>query len=636
MVKKVDRLPMVLEVVDGADQNTWEHPVHKPLIQVGRGPGNDLCFSDPRVSSIHGRIVFRAGQVEYQDLGSTNGSALIRHAEKQTIEPGPGIQLRQGDQLQLGDANQPSSITVVQLAQHDPIYTEATVVAQRALGQIDRLPHAQSFAQLLDLLAALRSQSDLQLVTGQVLDFCIQMIPQVARADCFMHNNKNEFDIFVSRPDDQQAQTHMSAALLGQLQSSHKVLLVEDLSTHPDPSKSMQKLNAVSILLAPVIHNEQLVGAMQLISDQGNPFCSTDLDLCSVLAQQLSALYSSAKLIQRLSEAEQRLQGQCDYLRRRLDKKPAMDEMIGNSALMQRLRKQIMAVAPSKTTVLIQGETGTGKELVARALHENSPRAQSAFAAVNCSALAAGLLESELFGHVRGAFTGAHKNRKGLFEVAHQGTLFLDEVGDMPAQLQPKLLRVLEESSVTPVGSNRPIHVDVRVICATHRDLDYEVHQARFREDLLFRINVFNLRVGPLRDRREDILLLANHFLERLSAEHGRSHPALSPEAAAALQAYDWPGNIRELRNEMERALLLSNHTGTLQATCLSNKLGGGEDLALPKNGTLKEMLEQLENMVLKNALKRYAGNRTRTARALGISRQALIGKIARLGVIED
>jgi DNA-binding NtrC family response regulator len=311
--------------------------------------------------------------------------------------------------------------------------------------------------------------------------------------------------------------------------------------------------------------------------------------------------------------------------------------MVGQSATMMELREQILAVAPSKTTVLIRGQTGAGKELVARALHENSPRAEATFAAVNCSALAAGVLESELFGHVRGAFTGAHRARKGLFEVADGGTLFLDEVGDMPAGLQPKLLRVIEEGLVTPVGSSQPRAVDVRLVAATHRDLEAGVAEGTFRQDLLFRLNVFQLQVPALTQRTADVLPLARHFLAIFAAEHAKQAPEFTPEAAAALQAYTWPGNVRELKNEMERAVLLTPAGENLGVGHLSERVRGGVDApSVDMEGNLKDILERLEAMVLRCALQRHQGNRTHCAKALGISRQALIAKIQRLGVEED
>jgi Nif-specific regulatory protein len=242
-------------------------------------------------------------------------------------------------------------------------------------------------------------------------------------------------------------------------------------------------------------------------------------------------------------------------------------------------------------------------------------------------------LESELFGHKQGAFTGAHRDRKGLFEVAHQGTLFLDEIGDLPRALQPKLLRCLEQGTILPVGSTKTKQVNVRVVAASNRNLEEEVRAGRFRQDLLFRLNVFTLQVPPLRERRRDILEIAKIFLDRFSAEHNRKFPGFTPEAIAALEGYEWPGNIRELRNEIERATLLTPKNTPVDRSHFSERLGGGQDLVGPVEGTLKEVMSRLETVVIQAALKRHDGNRTQCAKSLGISRQALITKIARYGL---
>jgi transcriptional regulator with GAF, ATPase, and Fis domain len=223
--------------------------------------------------------------------------------------------------------------------------------------------------------------------------------------------------------------------------------------------------------------------------------------------------------------------------------------------------KTVARVAPGRTSVLIFGESGTGKELVARSLHIRSPRAERRFVPVNVSAIPEGLLESELFGHVRGAFTGATTTRRGLFEEAHQGTLFLDEIGDLSQPLQAKLLRVLQEHKIKPVGGNDEIDVDVRVVAATHQDLQGLVRAGRFREDLFYRLNVVSITLPPLRERPEDISVLLEHFLAKYSSEHGHSTKRFSPGADRLLQAYPWPGNVRELANVVERAVVLSAST---------------------------------------------------------------------------
>jgi transcriptional regulator with PAS, ATPase and Fis domain len=285
-------------------------------------------------------------------------------------------------------------------------------------------------------------------------------------------------------------------------------------------------------------------------------------------------------------------------------------------------------------TVLILGETGVGKELVAEAIHRGSPRRTGPMVKLNCAALPETLLESELFGHERGAFTGADRRKQGFFEAAHGGTLFLDEVGEMPSSLQAKLLRVLENKVITRVGGTAEIEVDVRVVCATHRDLQMDVRTGRFRQDLLFRIGGFTVAVPPLRDRRAEIVALAEHFVRAAAAEAKRPPPALAPEAREALLAYRWPGNVRELENAMERALVLCEDT--IMLADLPDRL---RELT-PRSGasagpvaSIHGQLEDLERTAIVAALEANADNQTRAARSLGLSRRALIYKMEKYGL---
>jgi two-component system, NtrC family, response regulator PilR len=274
------------------------------------------------------------------------------------------------------------------------------------------------------------------------------------------------------------------------------------------------------------------------------------------------------ELVDQLRQAVQqvdetlRLKNEAGYLRRELRRLTGQDKIIGRSAKMQAIFDLILTVAPQSSRVLITGESGTGKELVARAIHENSPRAQMPFITVNCGAFPETLLESELFGYLKGAFTGANENRRGLFQAAHGGTLFLDEIGDMSPAMQVKLYRVLQEGKVRPLGSNEELDVDVRVIAATNRDLEKSIADGEFREELFYRINVIPIRVPALRERRDDIPLLARSFLERFRKVMERPIDGFEPEAMACMESYDWPGNVRELENTLERSVALE--TGSL------------------------------------------------------------------------
>lgn len=315
-------------------------------------------------------------------------------------------------------------------------------------------------------------------------------------------------------------------------------------------------------------------------------------------------------------------------------------ELIGISEAMREVHKRIGLAAASEAPVLIEGETGTGKELVARALHRHSRRARQPFVALNCAAIPKELLESELFGHVKGAFTGAVADRPGCFRAADGGVLLLDEIGDMALDVQAKLLRALQEGEVTPLGSHRPVRVDVRVLAATHRDLAAAVRDGRFREDLRFRLDVLHIVLPPLRERLADIVPLAEHFLRRAAAP--QTPQRLSADAARALLDHPWSGNVRELRNAMERCHAL--HRGPVvsaadldlrDAPAFAEPAGGGAG-ALPASwldGSLPEAVARLERLMLEHALKQAEGNRSLAARQLGIHRQLLYSKLTQYGL---
>ncbi len=312
--------------------------------------------------------------------------------------------------------------------------------------------------------------------------------------------------------------------------------------------------------------------------------------------------------------------------------------IVGVSRALDQVREMVRLAADSNSTVLVRGESGTGKELVARAIHELSARAGGPFVTVDCAAVAEGVLESELFGHERGAFTGATARRKGRFELADGGTVFLDEIAEMRPDLQAKLLRVLQERSFERVGASQPIRVDIRVVAATNRDLEEEIAAGRFREDLYYRLAVVEIVIPPLRDRREDILPIAQHLLARHSSG---SAPRLSSDFSAALALHDWPGNVRELSNVLERALLFGAR-GELALEHLPvhlQELGGGEGRCLRAGDEIATgvrpglSLRDVEQDLIAKTLAAFGGNRTRTAEALGLSRRALLYKMKRYGI---
>jgi two-component system response regulator HydG len=347
--------------------------------------------------------------------------------------------------------------------------------------------------------------------------------------------------------------------------------------------------------------------------------------------KQLRAVVENAARSQYLRRANAELH-------RRLDERFGFEGVIGNSQQMLDVVNRLQRIAPTDATVLIQGETGTGKELVAKAIHQNSPRKKRPFVPLNCAALSEHILESELFGHIRGAFTDASSDRQGKFEYANGGTLFLDEVGDMPVPTQIKLLRVLESGEITRVGSNDPVHVDVRIISATNRDLETGIAAGTFREDLYHRLKVVTIRLPTLVERREDIPLLIDYFLKEHTKRHGKAIEGISTAARRRLIAYDWPGNVRQLRNVIE-SMVVVDFDGVLDVDDLPAELApSAGEIASPDGQTgLHELvgksLADLEGLFIGETLKATGGNREEAAEMLGIGERTLYRKIKEYGL---
>ena len=330
-----------------------------------------------------------------------------------------------------------------------------------------------------------------------------------------------------------------------------------------------------------------------------------------------------------------RLRREVSQLRKAVEQRFGLANLVGKSAKMQEVYTQIEKVAGARGAVLIQGESGTGKELVAKALHFNSPRKAGPFVVIDCGAIPEALQESELFGHEKGAFTGAIATKKGLFEEAHGGTLFLDEVAELAPGLQAKLLRALQDGEIRRVGGTKTLHIDSRVIAATNRDLSAEVREGAFREDLFFRLNVFPMFLPPLRERREDIPLLVGYFLDRIAQDGGKPLKQLSPEALRAMMVYPWPGNVRELEHAIERAVIQSEEETITARDLPAEILAPGDELtvtladsAVSYKETMARVVRDVEVRLIRRALEQSVNNRTEAARILGISRRALVYKL--------
>jgi len=398
----------------------------------------------------------------------------------------------------------------------------------------------------------------------------------------------------------------------------------------------------MSLCLYPLIIRERVLGVFGFGSSRENAFTEDDLTFLGQVANQIALAVENALAYGQVSELKDKLAQENVYLESEIRSELHFEDIVGNSEQLRRVLKEIETVAPADSTVLIYGETGTGKELIARALHDLSSRKPNAFVKLNCAAIPTGLLESELFGHEKGAFTGAIMQRVGRFELANRGTIFLDEVGEIPLELQPKLLRVLQEREFERLGSTRTIRTDARLIAATNRDLKTMVEEQRFRSDLYYRLNVFPIRVPSLRERKEDIPLLVRHFVKEFSRRNHRVIDTIPCETMQALIRYHWPGNIRELQNVIERAVIISR--GPVLNVVLAELTPDVSSPPVPivtsaksaSHESLQEMLEETERNQILRALEDangvVAGPNGAAAR-LGVKRSTLQLRMQRLGI---
>jgi len=385
-----------------------------------------------------------------------------------------------------------------------------------------------------------------------------------------------------------------------------------------------------SFICVPIGIGNEVVGALS-VDRVYDPELSLDEDV-RVLSIVAGMIANDVKARRRLAAERQTLEEENVRLRSELEDRFRPENIIGNSGAMREVYRAIHQVAGSDTTVLIRGESGTGKELVAHAIHYSSPRAKGPFVKVNCAALSGNLLESELFGHEKGAFTGAIETRKGRIELAEGGTLFLDEIGEISPATQVKLLRVLQEREFERVGSSQTRRANVRIVAATNKDLEQAVADREFRQDLYYRVNVFPIFLPPLRQRKDDILLLADHFVEKYSKRMGKDVRRISTPAINMMMAYHWPGNVRELENCIERAVLLSTD-GVIHGHHLPPTLQTSEASDTIGTGTLAERVGLFERDIIVDALKRTGGNMTAAARDLGTTARILRYRVKRLGI---
>jgi Nif-specific regulatory protein len=438
----------------------------------------------------------------------------------------------------------------------------------------------------------------------------------------------------LSEEQSRKVRYHVGEGVTGKVMQSGKAMIIRKVSEEPLFLNRFERWNVtreeISFICVPISIGQQVIGTISV--DKSFDETARLKDDQRVLSIVASMIAHDVKARSDAAVQRQRLEGENLRLRHELEGRFRPENIIGNSSTMRDVYRQIHQVANSDTTVLVRGESGTGKELVAHAIHYSSPRAKGSFVKINCAALNENLLESEMFGHEKGAFTGAIQSRKGRLEEASGGTLFLDEIGDFSATTQVKLLRVLQEREFERVGSNRTLKTNARIIVATNRDLEKSLDNESFRQDLYYRINVFPVLLPPLRDRKDDVLLLADFFVEQYSKRMNKDIRRISTPAINMMVAYHWPGNVRELENCIERAILLSsdgvihghNLPPTLQTSDASDTIG---------TGSLKKRVALFERDVIVDALKRCNGNLAATARDLKTTARIIGYKVKDMGI---
>lgn len=644
-----------IEVVSGTHCGLQLEPT-RPIVTVGRSADNDLALPEADVGDHHLRFRIGIDEVELEtDLVGCH-TAVLRHGELLLVDEQEQqrLILVPNDIVEFGQTGATKPVRIaIHFAPEEAF--EPQVVATRPIGRWEQSGSPSRMSEALAVLSGaerdILSATGIEHVYTTILNAALGVIPRATHATLILRDEPVDEKAGASsdlayvpvmtrlRQRDGQIVASldpvpMARSIFRKVVHDRTSVLAADARMDGLGSESLLGSNIRSTVAVPLWRGDTVIGVLEL-DNRARPamFDKADLDLLSIVATTASLAVSNSRLIERLYRLQRQLRQENVFWRHREHNRGALVEVIGESDAMRNLMTQIERVASTRATVLIEGETGVGKELVAASLHAHSARSDKLFVAQNCANLPENLLESELFGHKKGAFTGASEDKKGLFEVADGGTLFLDEVAELPLMLQPKLLRALQEGEVRPVGSSRPRHVDVRIIAASNRNLEKEVRDGRFREDLFYRLNVFPLRVPSLRERQDDIARLAKHFLQRYARDFGKPIAGFSPSAQQLLENYSWPGNVRELQNEIQRLVIQADPDAIISDALLSEKIRKVTEPSVPLvgSGTLREMLEEIERKLVQQALQQHDNNKTSTARALGITREGLHKKLRQL-----
>jgi transcriptional regulator with GAF, ATPase, and Fis domain len=570
--------------------------VHKPVTTIGRALGNDIAIPDPSVAHHHAQIVFNGRDFQLEEV-DREAEILINGKKKRRAR------LVQGDRVTLGRAQLGFSMFT------EMVLTEPTDRSRNADGDIAGLRRLHAFSERL------MTVSSVDELLETLLDDVIQLTG-AARGIVLLSDVQDGKDaaprVRASRNVGPEALQDPSGAISDsitrQVIETRRPVIVSDALTDTTfgKSESVIALKLSSVMCVPLLSQGETLGALYVANDEvKHLFERRQLDLLTIFAAQASLILQNAMLLSALRADKEKLKGELE------DKR--FGEIIGACPSMMEVFRKLQKVAATDISVLITGETGTGKELIAREIHRRSNRIAGPFVTVNCGAIPENLMESEMFGHVKGAFTGAVASRAGKFQQADGGTLFLDEVGELTPQLQVKLLRAIQERIVYRVGDNRAERCDIRIVAATNRTLEEMIKTGEFREDLYYRLNVVNLWLPPLRDRGDDMFIIAKALLSKYADEMASQVRGFSPQALAAVRKAPWPGNIRQLENRIKKALVLCEKT-----------LLGPEDLDLGGDAEspivpLEKAKEDFQRRYVLEVLERNNGNRTQTARDLGV-----------------
>jgi transcriptional regulator with GAF, ATPase, and Fis domain len=563
--------------------------LYKKITTIGSGRDCDVVLPDPLLAESFAHIHFdgrdyNLATIEKKDEVAVNGKKRKKH------------RLAHQDRMAIGG---------IELA--FSLFDDKPPEAEEAANTVADL---DAYRKLYEFSARLMEKYDL----SELLNALMDLVIAITNADkgFLILMEGGDLDIKVARNLKREniadAISQLSDSIVAKVVSTRRPVIISDAVHDSEFASSMSVMNLrlSSVMCVPLLERGNLLGLIYVGNDSiANLFEEQTLQVLTVFAAQASLILRNALLVNELQLDNRSLQEKLEQL--------SFGEIVGSCAPMQEVFKKVGKIASTDISVLITGETGTGKELIAREIHQRSPRVKGPFISINCGAIPENLLESELFGHVKGAFTGAVASKLGKFHAADGGTLFLDEIGDMPLPLQVKILRALQEKVVVRVGDTRPDTVDIRIIAATNRDLEVEIKAGRFREDLYYRLNVVNIHLPPLRDRGDDILVIARYLLARYATEYGNRVKGFSPNATVAMRKYRWPGNIREMENRLKKGIVLADKA-----------LLGPEDLDLkpddlPAILPLADAKEKFQRDYINEVLALNNGNRTKTARDLGV-----------------